>query len=143
MTRVLTTRVVAVLLAGGVALGACGDDGPSEAEKTEMFCEAAGSVSEFNAALTPPSEDVSLADAKERVLAFVDRLETMLDVAPEEIEKVAEEVRPVIEPLRERVTNATSLEEIGGAFAATAKDQGVDQYLLSPIYLHVVENCPS
>lgn len=150
MTRALGPRVLLVLLAGGLSLGACGgDDEPSEAEQIEAFCAATGPLEQLSAGLAEVQTNpaIDLAEAQSKVLGFLDKLDTMLELAPGEIDSEANQVRPLIDPVRERVTVATSVNEIQAEIpqliTSLAADAEIDNSVLEPIYLFVIENCPS
>ena len=144
VTRVRTTRVVAVLLAGGLVLGACGgDDGPSEAEQVEAFCAATAPLPELSADLSAIPPDATPEEAQAALLPFLDQLDVVLDAAPAEIEDEAGEVEDVVAEVRGRVEEATTTDEIKAEVPKLVQDAAIDDSVLGPVYLYVIENCPS
>jgi hypothetical protein len=104
-------RAVGVLvLLTLVVTGGCGGDGDDE--EASEFCAARVDLEDRLSELEGfqlTSEDQA-PEARERVLAVIDSLETMLDAAPEEIRIDADTMAADLDTIRTRVEDATIVE---------------------------------
>ncbi|WCO67327.1 hypothetical protein PO878_01160 [Iamia majanohamensis] len=146
MTRRLGIRAVAVLLAGGLVLAACGGgDDDATPEQIEAFCATTTpfitsfeSLKEINQGAVPPS----IEQAKLEILDFIATLRTLLEAAPPPIEEDAAQVSEVVDATETRVEEATSADGLSEELQATVADDS-DSILsdFAPIQEYAEENC--
>ena len=148
MHRSLSRTVGSLLLAATLVvalLAGCGEDpssdtGASDDEKSE-FCQ---SVDDLNVAVTElkgfqlATED-DVPEAKEKIVAVLDALRTMLDLAPDAIRSDADAMAETLDPIEQRVRDASALElgtevpallaEIGGNDSGSNPAGKVNAYI--------------
>jgi hypothetical protein len=127
--------VGALVLVGLLLTGACGgdDDGGGEGATSE-FCEARIDLLDRITELEgfELATEAEVPEARERVVAVIDALRTMLDAAPEEIRVDADTMGEDLDDIEDRISDADLVElstqvpallaEIGGAGADDRAD---------------------
>ena len=140
MHRQLPRAVGVLVFLALLVTGGCGDDGGDE--EVNEFCAARVDLEDRITELEGfelTSEDQA-QEARERVLAVIDALKTMLDAAPEEIRIDADTMAEDLDAIETRVEDASILElgtevpailaEIGG----TGSDERSDAVAVVPSY---------
>jgi hypothetical protein len=129
-----TVGALVLLVLGAALLGGCGgdDDGDEAAAFCDARVELADRITELEGFDLSTEEGVP--EARERVIALVDALRTMLDAAPEEIRVDADTMAEGLDAIEDRVADAdlvqlstevpTLLADIGGA-GSEAKAEAV------------------
>jgi hypothetical protein len=97
-----------------VALGACGDDGPSEAERAATFCTRLDRLAR-NDPFTSFGDRATDAEIEAAFTALVARADELLDVAPGEARAAARDYAEASAALNDLMA--------GAAYDATAVDQ--------------------
>ena len=107
-------RLITLLLLPAVALAACGDDGPSEAEKAATFCTRLERLAE-NDPFAAFGDRATSSEIEEAFTALVARAVELLDTAPEEARAAARDYAEASEALDELMA--------GAAYDGAAVDQ--------------------